>query len=97
MSLIRMICVCPFLALGVAAPVQGDSMRHRMNVEWHQGRLSVNADSVPFRELLATVASRTGVKVHGLAALEGNASVHFANLTLAGGLEVLLNPINYAM
>src|SRR5262249_8605410 len=98
MLFVRLSCVCgAALALSGAAPAQGDSMQPRMSVEWQQGRLSVKADGVPFRELLATVASRTGVKVHGLAALEGNASVNFANLTLVGGLEVLPAPINYAM
>jgi hypothetical protein len=97
MSLVRMLCVYTVLASGSAAPVHGDSGQPRVSVEWHQGRLSVNADGVPFCELLAAIANMTGVEVQGLATLEDSASIHFSNLTLRDGLEALLARTNYAM
>jgi HEAT repeats len=98
MSFAKVLCVYAAMTLGAAAAqAQGDAGARGMSVVWHQGRLSVNATGVPFRELVAGVAAKTGVEVQVLGALPGNASVHFANLTLRAGLEALLSPMNYVM
>jgi hypothetical protein len=85
------------LALGAAASACADAGPRPLKVEWHQDRLGVDADHVPFRELLAAVARRTGLEFRGLALLEGTASVRFANRTLRDGLEALLAPYDYAV
>src|SRR5262245_12488731 len=98
MSFAKVFCVHAAMALGSSvAHAHGDAGAPRLSVGWHQGRLSVNATGVSFRELVTAVAAKTDVEVHVLGALQGNASVHFANLTLRDGLEALLTPINYAM
>jgi hypothetical protein len=91
-----MLCLGAVLALGSAAPAYGDFGQPYMSVEWQDGRLSVNANGVPFDELLAAIAKKAGVDVQGLSTLEGRASIHFSNLPLRDGLEALLTQINYA-
>ncbi len=97
MSLIKWLQVCSVLALSATAPVYGDSGRPFLSVEWYQGRLGVDVDRVPWRELLTTIASRTGVEVRGLANVEGSASIRFADRSLRDGLAALLTEFNYAM
>lgn len=97
MSLVRWVLVCVVLTLSATAPAYGDSRGAPLSVTWHLGRLDVDVDGVPFRELLATIASKTGVEVRGLVNVEGNASIHFADRTLRDGLAALLTHFNYAM
>lgn len=85
------------LALGTTASTCAYAATRPFKVEWHHQRLGVHADQVPLRELLNTVARRTGLELRGEALLEGTASVRFANRTLRDGLEALLAPFDYAM
>jgi hypothetical protein len=65
------------------------------SIEWHAGRLSVEAQQAPLRELLAALATLTGVEMWGIETLHGRATVSFAELPLRDGLRILLAPLGY--
>src|SRR5688500_5154306 len=73
--------MCAVLAV-LSVPAYGDAEQEPVTVEWHHGRLSVHAEGVPFSELLAALAQKTGVEVHGFGTLPERASIHFVNLPL---------------
>lgn len=85
------------LALVPPGSSQADPGPQPPRVEWHDGRLSVEADGVGFQGLVAAVAEETAVEVHGLASVGDSASVHFVDLTLRDGLEALLAGANHVM
>jgi hypothetical protein len=71
--------------------------RPASSIEWRSGRLTVDADERPLRDLLATIASKTGAEVRGLSNVDGSTSIHLAGVSLRDGLTALLNGFDYAM
>jgi hypothetical protein len=91
------ILACVALTLSATTPAHADAERPASSVEWRSGRLSVDVDAMPFRELFAIVASKTGVEIRGLGHVEGNASMHLAGVALRDGLATMLNEFDYVM
>ena len=72
-----------------------DVNRGRIRVEWRQGKLSVNADSALFSRVLQQVSAQTGIQFLNLDQLHGQISVHFSNVPLRTGLQILLADTDY--
>ena len=66
-------------------------------IEWDGGRLSVQADQVPLRDVLAAVAHRTGVAFRGTASLQDDVSFHFSGLSLDEALTQLAAGFNHVV
>jgi HEAT repeat protein len=64
-------------------------------VEWRQGLLTVDAEAVPLSEVLHEVSTQTGIEFSGLDNLQKQISVHFFNVPLGAGLQMLLVPVDY--
>jgi len=85
------------LAVSSTGAAFADPGQLAARVQWHQGRLSIDADGVPLKDLLAAIASTTSVEMRGLAHLESAVSLHISNVTLRGGLDAALARTNYAL
>jgi len=85
------------LAVSSTGAAFADPGQLAARVQWHQGRLSIDADGVPLKDLLAAIASTTSVEMRGLAHLESAVSLHISNVTLRGGLDAALARTNYAI
>jgi len=94
---LAMAMVCAMLAVSSTGAAFADPGQRATRVQWHQGRLSIDADGVPLKDLLAAIASTTSVEMRGLANLESAVSLHIANVTLRGGLDAALARTNYAL
>jgi len=66
-------------------------------IEWDGGRLSVQVDQVPLRDVLAAVAHRTGVAFRGTASLQDDVSFHFSGLSLDEALTQLAAGFNHVV
>jgi hypothetical protein len=66
-------------------------------VEWRQGLLSVHAEAAPLSEVLQEVSTQTGIEFLGLDKLQKQISVHFSNVPLGAGLQMLLVPVDYGI
>lgn len=79
-------------------PLSGTEVKHRRtNVEWRQGNLTVEADCALLSEVLQQVSVQTGVEFLNLDnLLHKRISVHFLNVSLPVGLQILLTDMDYA-
>jgi len=66
-------------------------------VEWRQGLLSVRAEAAPLSEVLQEVSTQTGIEFFGLDELQKQISVHFSNVPLGTGLQMLLVRMDYGI
>ena len=66
-------------------------------IEWDGGRLSVQAEQVPLRDVLDAVARRTGVAFSGTALLQDDVSFDFASLSLGEALKQLAAGFNHVI
>jgi len=64
-------------------------------IEWTGGRLSVEAEQVPLRDVLDAVARRTGVAFSGTGPLQDDVSFHFSGLALDEALKQLAAGFNH--
>jgi HEAT repeats/HEAT repeat len=67
----------------------------RIRVEWRQGKLSVNAERALLSRVLEQVSAQTGIEFLNLDKLHGQTSVHFSNVPLRVGLQILLADMDY--
>jgi hypothetical protein len=82
----------PAAAPTLAPAVQGPPPR----VEWHNGQLSVHADSYPLSRIIQHVAKISDVDIIGLDNVSGNASVNFSGESLSHAFDTLLPGWDYA-
>jgi hypothetical protein len=59
--------------------------------------LSVHAEAAPLSEVLLEVSTQTGIEFLGLDKLQKQISVHFSNVPLGAGLQMLLVPVDYTI
>jgi HEAT repeat protein len=84
-------CVWALCALSLPNP----SAQRSLQVAWTAERLTVSARDVPFVEMLAEVARRTGVEFVGAERLTEPVSIEFSDKSLDDGLKELLAPVDY--
>ena len=66
-------------------------------IEWEGGRLSVEAEQVPLRNVLEGVARRTGVAFSGMEPLQDEVSFHFSGLSFGEALKRLAVGFNHVV
>jgi hypothetical protein len=70
-----------------------------LKVEWHDGRLSVDAERMPLSSVLKEISRRTALEFSGIGpeVLQEEVSVIFTQLPLRDGVRRLLGQLNYAI
>jgi hypothetical protein len=66
-------------------------------IEWDGGRLSVEAEQVPLRDVLEGVAHRTGIAFSGTGRLRDDVSFHFSGLSFGEALKRLAVGFNHVV